>query len=106
MENLEIILSLAGTALSLFAACVAFAVRLYKRIKESIKEKGETAVLDAVLPLVEIAETLGGSGEDKKSFVLSKLGEYAENNDIEFDAGGVSDKIEQLIELTKQVNKR
>lgn len=106
MENLEIILSLATTALSLAFACVAFAVKLYKKIKENTKEKGAAAVLDAVLPLVEIAETLGGSGEDKKEYVLTKVSEYAENNDIGFDAAGVSEKIEQLIGLSKQVNKR
>lgn len=107
MENLEILLSLAGTALSLLVACVTFIVKLIKNVKQRIAEQGATALLDAVTPIVEIAESMTNySGSEKKEYVLTKVNQYAIENGIEFDANAVSDKIEQLVELSKQVNKR
>lgn len=107
MENLEIILSLAGTAISLFIACITFIVKLIKNVKKRIAEQGATALLDAVTPIVEIAETLTNySGAEKKEYVLTKVNQYAIENDIAFDANAVSNKVEQLVELSKQVNKR
>lgn len=107
MENLEIILSLAGTALSLLAACATFLIKLIRSVKARVKEKGERVLLDSVASLVELAETLVYySGAEKKEYVLTKVKEYAIENKIEFDAEKVSDKIEELVKLSKQVNKR
>lgn len=107
MENLEVILSLSGTILSLFAASVTFLVKLIRSVRARVKEKGETALLEAVAPLVEMAEELENcSGAEKKEYVLTKVKEYATKNGIEFDAEKVSDKIEALVKLSKQVNKR
>lgn len=107
MENMELILSLAGTSLSLLAACVTFLVKLIRSVKARVKEKGMTALLEAVAPLVEIAETLVNySGAEKKAYVLTKVKEYSGENKIEFNIEKVSDKIEQLVELSKKVNKR
>lgn len=107
MENLEVILSLAGTALSLLVACVTFIVKFVRSIHKRVKEQGTTALLEAVIPIVEIAEGFADySGAEKKEYVLTKVNQYAIENRIEFDAEAVSDKIEQLVELSRQVNKR
>lgn len=107
MENLEWILSLAGTALSLFVVCITFIVKLVQSIKERSKDKERTELLDAVGPIMEIAETfVNYSGEEKKEYVLTKINQYAIENGIVFDSKLVSEKIEELITLSKQVNKR
>lgn len=107
MENLEVILSLAGTILSLLAASVTFFVKLIRSVRARVKEKGETALLEVVAPLVEMAEELETcSGAEKKEYVLTKVKEYAKENGIEFDAEKVSEKIEALVKFSKQVNKR
>lgn len=107
MANLEIILSLAGAALSLLVACVTFIFKLVKSTRLRIREESTTALMSAVAPIVEIAEEFKNySGQEKKEYVLTKVNQYAIENGIEFDASAVSDRIEQLIELSKNVNKR
>lgn len=105
MENLELILSLAGTALSLFIACVLFIVKLISGYMTKKKLKNSYVLLDAVAPLMEIAETFTSySGEEKKEYVLTKVNQFAIENGINFDLQAVTKKIEELIELSKKVN--
>ena len=107
MENIQLILSLAGTALSLLVACVTFVIKLVGSIRRRVKEEGAAALMNAVAPIVEIAEGFTSySGAEKKEYVLTKVNQYAIENSIEFDAQSVSDKIEQLVELSRQVNRR
>lgn len=107
MENVEWILSLAVTALSLLVVCISFLVKMIKSIRAKIKEKKYTELMDSVAPIMEIAENYTEyKGEDKKQYVMEKVNQYAAENGITFDAKSVADKIERLIEFSKQVNKR
>lgn len=105
MENLELILSLAGTALSLFIACVIFIVKIIRGCITKKKLKNSYVLLDAVAPLMEIAETFTNySGEEKKEYVITKVNQFALENGITFDKQAVTNKIEELIGLSKNVN--
>jgi len=105
MENLELILSLTGTALSLFIACVLFIVKLIRGYITKKKLKNNYVLLDAVAPLMEIAESFTNfSGEEKKAYVLTKANQFAIENGIKFNSQAVTEKIEELIELSKSVN--
>lgn len=107
MENVEWILSIVGTALSLLIVCISFLIKLVQTMKARKKEHRQATLLDAVAPIVEIAESFTNySGAEKKEYVLTNVNRFAIENGIEFDAELVSKKIEQLIELSKQVNKR
>lgn len=107
MENLETILSLAGTALGLLLTSLTFLVKLILSIKNKSKVEKRNMLLSAVAPLVELAEKLTHySGAEKKQYVLTSANQFAIENGIEFDAEAVSGKIEELIELSNQVNKR
>ena len=107
MENFELILSLAGTALSLFIACVLFVVKIIRSYITKKKLKNSYVLLDAVAPLMEIAETfINYSGEEKKEYVMTKLNQFAIENGITFDEQAVTNKIEELIGLSKNVNGR
>ena len=87
MENLELILSLAGTAFSLFIACVVFIVKLIRGYTTKKKLKNSYVLLDAVAPLMEIAESFTNySGEEKKEYVMTKVNQFALENGIKFDA--------------------
>ena len=57
MENLQIILSLAGTTLSLFVASIIFLCKMIKGFIAKKKLKNNYVLLDAVAPLMEIAES-------------------------------------------------
>lgn len=107
MENFELIVSLASTAAGLLIVCVSFLVKLINSIKKRKSQQNEVTLLDAVAPIVEIAETFTNySGEEKKEYVLTKVNQFAIENGIKFDSTLVSNQIERLIELSKQVNKR
>ncbi len=105
MENLQIILSLAGTTLSLFVASIIFLCKMIKGFIAKKKLKNNYVLLDAVAPLMEIAESFFSySGEEKKEYVLTKVNQFAIENDIKFDVKQISAEIERLIELSKHVN--
>lgn len=107
MENLEWILSFAATALSLLVACISFFVKLRKSLREKAKVKNYDELMDSVAPIMEIAENYTMyKGADKKAYVMSKVEQYASENGLLYDAKAVAEKIEELVEFSKQVNKR
>ena len=107
MENLQIILSVAGTALGLLITTVTFLMKFIanskaKKIAENIIEIG-----NAMIPYIEQAEGFAHyNGSEKKEYVMTKANQFAIENRIRFDAEATSDKIEELVMLTKQVNQR
>ena len=105
MENLEIILSAAGTALGLFVTTVTFLAKFIKNAKGKKVAENIVKIGNAMIPYIQEAETfLNYSGEEKKQYVMTKANQFAIDNNIPFDAEAVSDKIEELIGLTNQVN--
>ncbi len=105
MENLELILSLIGTTGSLLITCIIFIVKFVNSLRTKRLAEDDTEILEAILPLMEIAEKYENySGEEKKEYVLTKLNQFAIENGIAFNTEAVIGKIEELIQLTKQVN--
>ena len=107
MENIEIIISLAAAVAGLIGALIGCAVKVFRSVKGKIKAHGELDLLDELMSLVEIAEEFTGySGEEKRDYVLKKADNFARESGIEIDLALAGDRIEQLIDLTKNVNKR
>lgn len=105
MENLEIIISVAGAALGLLVTTVTFLSKFIKNAKAKKVAENIVKIGNAMIPYIQEAETfLNYSGEEKKQYVMTKANQFAIDNNIPFDAEAVSDKIEELIGLTKQVN--
>ena len=105
MENIEYILSLAGAVLSAVAALVTMGIRFLKAMKELKERAGEEEIGKKLPELISEAEGKEGySGKEKKGYVMDKIAEYAEEEGIEADLQYVSEKIEELVELSKQVN--
>ena len=87
MENFEVVLSLAGTALSLLITSIIFVVRLVKAVREKRNMQSSSFLYETVAPLMEIAENFSNySGEEKKQFVLTKVNQFAIENGLKFDA--------------------
>lgn len=106
MENLQVILSVAGTALGLFVTTVTFLSQFIKNAKAKKIAESIVKIGNAMIPFIEKAETfVNYSGEEKKQYVMTMANQFAIDNNIKFDAAAVSDKIEELVALTKQVNK-
>lgn len=107
MNSAEVILSLAGTAASLLITCVIFVIKLAKAVKDKRNIVNRTVLDEAVAPLIEVAEKFCNySGEEKKQFVLTKINQFAIENNLKFDVDEMSRKIERLIELSRQVNEK
>ena len=107
MENLEIIISIASAALGLLITTVTFLSKFVTNAKAKKAMENIVKIGNAVIPYIEEAETfVHYSGEEKKQYVLTKANMFAIENKIKFNEQAVSEKIEELVMLTKQVNKR
>ena len=105
MENMEYILSLGGAALSFLAALLTVAVKFMKAIKEMKAVISREKIVEKLPELVEEAETFTTySGKEKKAYVMDKISEFSWEKGIEADLQFVSEKIEELVRLSRQVN--
>ena len=105
MENLELILSAAGTALGLLVTTLTLLAKFIGSAKAKKVAEQTIEIANAVLPYIEEAEKFTNySGKEKKEYVMTKANQYAIANGIRFDAEAVSAEVEELIGLTKQVN--
>ena len=107
MEKLEYIFSLVGTALSFLVALLTLVVNLMKVLKDKSVTEDREKLVEKLLELVVEAEgVLDYSGKEKKAYVMDKISEFASETDIEADLEFISEEIEKLVELSKQVNAR
>ena len=105
LENIELFLSVIGAFLSLVVAIIICAIKFMKTIKSTQSLKDVSDILEAVGPIMEIAESfVNYTGAEKKNFVLTQVEQLASENGITIDASIVSDKIEELIQLSKKIN--
>ena len=107
MKDMEIILSISGTALGFLATAVTFMLKFIKNAKEKRACEQVIKISSAVIPYIEQAESFAHySGAEKKEYVMTKANQFAITHGITFNAKLVSQKIEELVKLTKEVNKR
>lgn len=105
MENLEIILSVAGTALGLLVTTVTFLSQFIKNAKAKKAAENVVKICNVVIPYIQEAEAfVNYSGEEKKQYVMTKANRFAIENKIPFDEAAVSERVEEMVALTKQVN--
>lgn len=105
MENLELILSLLGTSASLVFTMIIVIIKFIRCRKTSHSLEDEYELYNSISKLMEIAEEFTNySGEEKKEFVITKLNQFAIENCLKFDVNKASNKIEELIMLSKNVN--
>lgn len=105
MQNLEIIISLASTALGFVITTLTFLLKFIKNEKAKRIADQTVKLCDAILPYIKKAETfINYSGEEKKEYVMTRANQYAQKNKLKFDEEFISQKIEELIALTKEVN--
>lgn len=107
MENLEIILSLTGTALGVLITAATFIVKFIKSAKAKKIAEDAIEICNAVLPYIKQAESfIHFSGAEKKEYVMLKVNEYADKNGFKLSQEFAAEKIDELVALTKEVNIR
>ena len=95
-------LSLGGTILCLLITVGG----LFYKILKTVKKCRQTCmVAGAILPFIREAEKLEHyTGIEKKTYVMTRAAQYALERKIIFNEKLVSERIEEVISLTKQVN--
>lgn len=102
---MEYILSLAGAALSFLAALLTVAVKFMKAVKEMKEVLNREKIAERLPELIAEAEKFGEySGKEKKAYVLDKIAEFSTVEGIEADLQFVSEKIEELVKMSRRVN--
>ena len=107
MEKLELFISVTGAGVGLLVTTLTFLIKSIKNAKAKKKAQQIISICGAIFPYIKQAETfMNFTGSEKKEFVMTKANQFAIENGFSFDQELVNEKIEELVELTKEVNKR
>ena len=105
MENIELIFSLIGTCIGLIITLATIIGKYVSNKKAKRLAEQTIEICNAILPYIEQAESyIAYSGQEKKEYVMTKANRYAIEKGIAFDESAISEKVEELLELTKTVN--
>ena len=95
------------TVATLLITTISFLIKSVKSSKAQKTSKAEIHINNILLKLMEEAEKyVNYSGEEKKAYVITRVKEEFLRNKVKLDTNKVNDKIESLIQLSKNVNGR
>ena len=100
MEYLDIILSIVAG----LAAAIPLVVKLVQYVQAAVKEKNWNKLLDLVMNLMEDAEVKFADGATRKEWVMAMIAASAESINYDIDMAAISELIDSLCDLTKNVN--
>lgn len=103
MNTEQIILLVVGM-LPGIAAIIGLIIALVNWVKKAVKEKNWGALLSYVSKMMAEAEELYHNGTDKKEWVIKAVKSSAEYINYLIDDEVLSNLIDNLCDLTKQVN--
>lgn len=107
MESLREIITIISASLGLIATIIGFLIPLVKNIKAKNKLVAIKKLTSTLQSLIIDAEAfVNFTGTEKKEYVMTKANRFAIENKITYNEADVSEKIEELICLSKEVNKR
>lgn len=105
MEEIKMYVSYITPILTIICSFLIFIKNKIKKKQVSKVIENKEELMKKIIPYIEEAEKfINFSGEEKKEYVMTKLKGYAIDCGIDFDENGISDKVEELIELSKKVN--
>ena len=100
----EQIVSVIVAILSGLATCIPLAIKLVQYVKQAAQEKNWNALLGLVMKLMEQAEKKFADGATRKEWVMAMVQTSAEYVQYPMDVTALSEMIDQLTNLTKNVN--
>ena len=107
MENIKEIITIASACLGLIATATGFLIPLVKNVKAKNKLTALNKLSTKLQAFIVDAETFTNfTGAEKKEYVMTKANRYAIENKIPYDEQAISDKVEEIVALSKEVNKR
>lgn len=110
--NIADILTWVVFVLSFLSGCVSILIPYMKTVKakknaEKVVQalSGFEMLCSSIQPLVRKAEQFKNfSGPERKEWVMTQLRVFALQNSIAFDENAVSEKVEEIVKTTKEVN--
>ena len=107
MGKLEEIITIVSACLGFVATFTGFLIPLVKSVKAKNKLTALNKLSTSLQSFMVDAETHQNfTGEEKKEYVLTKANRYAIDNGLPYDEQAVSANVEDLVALSKEVNKR
>lgn len=107
MSRFKEIITIVSACLGLLATVTGFLIPLVKNVKAKNRLSAINKLTVTLQSLVVDAEKFADfTGAEKKEYVMTKINRYAIENKIPYDEKAVSEKIEELVALSKEVNKR
>ena len=100
----EQIVNLVVAVLAGLATCIPLAMKLIQYVKKATQEKNWAGLLDLVMKLMEQAEKKFNDGATRKEWVMAMVQTSAEYVQYPMNVQALSDMIDQLTNLTKNVN--
>ena len=100
----EQIVNLVVAVLAGLATCIPLAMKLIQYVKKATQEKNWAGLLDLVMKLMEQAEKKFADGVTRKVWVMAMVQTSAEYVQYPMNVQALSDMIDQLTNLTKNVN--
>ena len=104
MENVNIWVGIITAILTGLVTCIPLVIKLVQTIKDAVKAKNWTPLMQLILKLMAEAEDNYSTGAEKKAYVIDSIKaiESSLNYDVDIDAVGAM--IDAIIVATKKIN--
>ncbi len=86
------------------ATAVPLVLQLVQYVKKSVQEKNWTRLLDLLLGLMEKAEGIFDTGEQRKAYVMTAIKNLADTIGYEMDEHDLGELIDDLCAMSKIIN--
>ena len=104
MENVNFWVEIIVALLTGLVACIPLVIKLVQVIKDSVKAKNWTPLMQLLLKLMAEAEDNYSTGAERKAYVIDSIKalESSLNYDVDIDA--IDTMIDSIIKATKKIN--
>lgn len=88
------------------ATAVPLVLQLVKYVRKAVEEHNWTRLLELVLGLMEKAEMIFDSGEQRKAYVMTAVKNLSDSIGYKMEESELSELIDSLCDMSKIVNAR
>ena len=104
MENVELWINMIIAILTGLATCIPLVIKLVQVVKEAVKAKNWTALMQLILKLMAEAEENYMTGAEKKTYVINGIEAVKDSLNYDVDMDAVSAMIDAIAEASKKIN--
>lgn len=107
LENIQLFLQILYVALGITITAITFVIPWIRNRKAKKILQTTVDIASQLRPyIIEAEKFTNYTGDEKLNYVMTRANQYAIVNGLKFDAEATKKEIEDLIELSKKVNKR